>query len=62
MPSTRAACPHCGKETLVTLPTGKHLEYVTKRRVDVRERGTGEERRSTASCQMCGTTFYAYAK
>jgi len=55
MASTNAACPYCGEETLVTIPSGKKLKYVRKSK-------SGKGLRSTAYGQKYGRTFHAYAK
>ena len=49
-----AACPHCGKEVLVTVPTGQYLVQVNK---------SGKEytdtRRQDCFCSICENFFTA---
>lgn len=52
------ACPHCGREALVTVPSGQTLVKVSE--YDMR--GGSGHYVQTASCARCGKRFYALTK
>ena len=57
MAVTNVACPHCGQETLVTIPSDGKLNGVAKR--DGNRPVYGSSGKSEASCSECGGTFWA---
>lgn len=52
------ACPHCGRETFVTVPSGQRLVKVAN--YDMKG-GSGYYVQS-ASCSQCGKRFYALTR
>lgn len=52
------ACPHCGNETLVTVPMGQILVKVSI--YDMK--GGGGYYIQSAACSKCGKKFYAATK
>lgn len=54
-----AACPWCGRQTLVTVPMGQYLLQVSQWGWKGRPKGHYVQ---TASCQSCKKTFYVMTK
>jgi DNA-directed RNA polymerase subunit RPC12/RpoP len=52
------ACPHCGSETLATVPSGQRVVKVA----DYDMKGGSGHYVQVASCSRCGKKFYVLTK